>query len=249
MKKTFTSLLPFVLALALVSTLFLFFASGCQDASSDVSGDAPTIVKGPTESTEPVPGDVPVVQNPTENTEPAPEEQTLTYDLDRRREIMEALELTLPQRVTPGGFDVFLGHGEFGAIPLLDADGGTCGMVEMIGYDGYTGLFDQNGALTGVYWQSNHFWLECDEILSDGAVPYAVGRLVSEVYDETRNEPGGGPVYLGTREDRCAVWALEGQRPLYALIMDAERFTEEEFLAAAASMELFPEMFEPAAKD
>ena len=143
---------------------------------------------------------------------------------------------TLPEGLTAGEFDEFLGNG--GGVPLINAEGTVCGYVELHFYG--SGIFER-GALVGVTQFNNHASFDGEFTpVSSGAPCVAVKYSRDAVDEET-----GQFLYILHPDETgyeyeeylwYAFWAKEGFSPFYAICLYANAYNYEDLIAIAKSV-------------
>lgn len=135
------------------------------------------------------------------------------------------MSYVLPEGVTAGVFDEFLGMG--GGIALLDSDGAICGCIEVI--KNASPVFEK-GELVGVGLFANHSAFLSDfEAVASGA-PCVSVEYAREVYDEETSK------YVGEELLWYAFWAEEDCVPMYAIYLKEENFSRDALISMAHSV-------------
>ena len=166
--------------------------------------------------------------SPTPAAAPTTTPNALEETAQERAALLEELELTLPEGISPGEYDLYFRFIDYGGYPLLDAQGEICGGVGIYANTSVETVFEAAGSLQSVRYLGNHASFD-DMAPADGEVPCMTGVYSCDVLDEDSGE------FLGTEAQWCALWSTEGAETVYALFLDQDRFDQETFLSTVSS--------------
>lgn len=147
---------------------------------------------------------------------------------EERAAMLERLHLDLPDSIAAGQYDLFFEYIGFGGYPLLDTQGQSCGGVAMYTAEELELTFGEDGSLVSVWYTGNHASFSQFEPVEAGEIPCVIAQYSSDVLDEETKE------LLGTHERWYALWAVEDSEPIYALFVDQDAMSYEEFKDIAA---------------
>lgn len=150
----------------------------------------------------------------------------------------DCVSFSLPEGLTAGEFDIYLGIG--GGIPIYNDKGEECGCFEF--HCRNKGIFE-DGELIGMSLFHNHSAFVSDFIPIESGTPCVAVEYLREVRDEETSQ------YIGEEKLWYAFWAKEGHMPQYALYLCADAFEFEELVSIAKSVTFTDEAFVVASEE
>lgn len=145
----------------------------------------------------------------------------------------EKISCVLPDGMTAGEFDEFLGMG--GGVPLYNDEGTECGCIEINKYA--QGIFEE-GELVGVEPFHNHSWFASEFQAVISAEPCVMVEYSKDTFDD---ETG---LYAGQDYFWYAFWAKEGSEPMYAVYLSADCYDQNDLLTLAESATFSEDAFQ-----
>lgn len=195
--------------------------------SPQISAVSPTATPGTAPMGTPFPSDA-TAEWPTGTASAVPQ---LTDDMHMsirsadEVDFPDCISFVLPQGLTAGDFNIYLGHG--GGLPILNDMGMLCGCVELHLYG--SAIFE-DGELVGIKPFANHAYFSSEFTSVSSGAPCVAVKYTKDIYD------GETYYYLGERSMWYAFWAKEGCEPIYAIYLFADLYGYDDLIAIARSV-------------
>ena len=146
--------------------------------------------------------------------------------------LMENIDCDVPDEMTVGDFDIYLGHG--GGYPIFNGNGEKIGEIEIFRRN--ISIFE-NGQFQGVDSIAHRSSFEFFKPV-EGDVPCVVARYV---YEKREKDDSGTYQHIGDGYRWYAFWAKENMEPVYAVYLDADAGYEERDLIKLVERMTFSE--------